>query len=107
MNDLHGCTHGWETGRDALPIECPDCQIARLTRERDELRLLNEDKFRHLNAYRIAASEDKGKIAELTRERDEADIAGGRHLALLIQQRAKTRRIAEIADELWKQREES
>lgn len=71
MNDLHGCTHGWE-GPDGDPIECPDCKIVRLARERDEFRLLNEDKFRHLNAYRIAATEDKGKIADLTRERDEA-----------------------------------
>ena len=35
MNDLHGCTHGWESA-DGEPSECYDCLRERLTRERDE-----------------------------------------------------------------------
>lgn len=37
MSGIHGCTHGWE-GPDGDPIECPDCKIVRLARERDEAR---------------------------------------------------------------------
>jgi len=47
------------------------------------------------------------EIERLTSERDEADTAGGRHLALLIQQRMKTRAIAEAAHAWLKQRDEA
>lgn len=71
MNNLHGCTHGWEDGH-GCPMECPDCQIARLTRELDDTEMEN-----------------------------------GRHLALLIQQRFKTRRMADLANTWLKQRDEA
>jgi len=93
MSDLHGCTHGWEEGRDAIIVECPTCQIARLTRERD-IALLGQQNL-------------QTALAKLESEYDELATANARHLALLIQQRVKTRSIAEAADAWLKQRDDA
>jgi hypothetical protein len=47
------------------------------------------------------------RYAKPESDRDEADTEGGRHLAMLLTQRAKTRAIAEAADTWLRQRDEA
>jgi len=49
-----------------------DHYVHDLESEIERLRQLNEDKHRHLEAYRKAASEDKAEVERLRAERDEA-----------------------------------
>ena len=81
MNNLHGCTHGWESA-DGEPSECYDCLRERLTRERDDARART---YQAAIAFAKRLYSSSAFAHEMWRQRDEArrkaeDYSEGRPL---------------------------